>query len=184
MSLLYRFCGKNTSFACAKDEISAHWTSHSWLMLNLVQLSSRFPCPVSKAYWNFILDLLCYNCCLSSLPVADCSSPVAPANTDPVPVTATTYDTTYQYVCITGHEYPDGTTQQDTTCLANTTWSLIATGCQGRKNKRICSYPVGLFWRGSVLASNAWLPLGTFASAILKCIVIHAMLPDALRFWA
>ena len=28
----------------------------------------------------------------------------------------------------------------------------------------------------------AWVPLGIFVSAMVKCIVIHAMLPDALRF--
>ena len=32
------------------------------------------------------------------------------------------------------------------------------------------------------IVSNAWVPLGIFASAMVKCIVIHAMLPDALRF--
>ena len=29
---------------------------------------------------------------------------------------------------------------------------------------------------------NAWVPLGIFASAMVKRIIIHAMLPDALRF--
>ena len=29
---------------------------------------------------------------------------------------------------------------------------------------------------------NASVPLGIFASAMVKCIIIHVMLPDALRF--
>ena len=31
-------------------------------------------------------------------------------------------------------------------------------------------------------SSYALVPLGIFASAMVKCIIIHAMLPDALRF--
>ena len=31
-------------------------------------------------------------------------------------------------------------------------------------------------------AVYALVPLGIFASAMVKCIIIHAMLPDALRF--
>ena len=32
------------------------------------------------------------------------------------------------------------------------------------------------------IVTYAWVPLGIFASAMVKRIIIHAMLPDALRF--
>ena len=37
-------------------------------------------------------------------------------------------------------------------------------------------------WPIKFKAINASVPLGIFASAMVKCIIIHVMLPDALRF--